>query len=60
MRLNCSTSFFNTQHEFFALKLCMPSSGNNNTDSATRSQCVQSLVTYGITDKAAYLSKATE
>ena len=59
MRLNCSTSFL-IYSMSSVLKLCMPSSGNNNTDSATRSQCIQSLVTYGITDKAAYLSKATE
>ena len=44
----------------FALKLHIPSSGDDNTDSVPRSQHVQSLVTHGITDKAAYLSKATK
>ena len=34
--------------------------GDDNTDSATWSQHVQSLVTHGITDKAAYLSKVTK
>ena len=34
--------------------------GDDNTDSATRSQHVQSLVTHGITDEAAYLSEATK
>ena len=43
----------------FALKLRIPPSGDDNTESATRSQRVQSLVTHGITDKAAYLSEAT-
>ena len=44
----------------FALKLRIPPSGDDNTDSATRSQRVQSLVTHGIIDKATYLSKATK
>ena len=61
MQLNCGiTSLFLIYSTSFALKLCIPSSGDNNTDSATRSQRVQSLATHGITDKAAYLSKATE
>ena len=42
----------------FALKLHIPSSGDDNIDRATRSQHVYSLVTHGIADKAAYLSKA--
>ena len=32
----------------------------NSTDSATRSQRVQSLVTHGIADKATYLSEVTK
>ena len=44
----------------FALKFCVPSSWDGNTDSATRSRHVQSLVTHGITDKVAYLSEATK
>ena len=44
----------------FALKLRIPSSGDDNTDCATRPQHVQSLITHGITDKAAYLSEATK
>ena len=43
----------------FALKLHIPSNGDNNIDSATRPQCVQSLITHTITDKAAYLNEAT-
>ena len=59
MQLNCSIAslFLNTS---FALKSRISSSGDNNTESATRSQCVQSLATHGITDKAAYLSEATK
>ena len=34
----------------FALKLCIPPSGDDNTDSDTKSQHIQSLVTHGITD----------
>ena len=44
----------------FALKLCIPSSGDDNIDSATRPQCIQSLVIHAITDKAAYLSEETK
>ena len=44
----------------FALKLHIPPTGDDNTDSATRSQHVQSLVTHGIADKATYLSEATK
>ena len=48
----------------FALKLRIPPSGDDNTDSAsdsaTRPQRVQSLVTHGIADKATYLSEATK
>ena len=58
MQLNCSiASLFLIYSTSFALKLRIPSSGDNNTDSATRSQRIQSLVTHGITDKAAYLTK---
>ena len=61
MQLNCSiTSLFLIYSTNFAIKLCIPSNGDNNTDSATRSQCIQSLITYGITDKVDYLSEATE
>ena len=68
MQLNCSiTSLFLSQKFMpcnnstgFALKLHILLSGVNNTDSATRSQHVQSLVTRGITDKATYLSEATK
>ena len=61
MQLNCNiASLFLIYSTSFALKLHIPSSGDNNTDSATRSQHVQSLVTHGITDGAAYLSEATE
>ena len=49
-RCNNSTSF--------ALKLHIPPSRDDNTDSATRSQRVQSLVTHGIADKTTYLSEA--
>ena len=52
---------FNIQHEFYTQIMHIPSSsGDHNIDSATRSQCVESLVINGITNKAAYLSKATE
>ena len=34
--------------------------GDNNIDSTTRQQRVQSVITHGITDKAAYPSKATK
>ena len=44
----------------FALKLHISPSGDDNTDSATRSQRIQSLVTHSITNKAAYLSEATK
>ena len=44
----------------FALKLRIPSSGYDNSDSAKRSQCSQSLFTQDITDKTAYLSKVTK
>ena len=61
MQLNCSiASLFLIYSMSFALNLCIPPSGEDNTDSATRSQCIQSLVTHGITGKAAYLSEATE
>ena len=50
---------FNVQNKF-SLKLRIPSSRDNNTDSTTRSQHVQSLVTHDIADKTTYLSKATE
>ena len=33
---------------------------DSNTDCTTRPPCIQSLVTRGITGKAAYLSKATK
>ena len=56
MQLNCNiASIFLIYCTSFALKLRIPSSEDSNTDSATRSQRVQSLVTH-----AAYLSKATE
>ena len=42
----------------FAFKLHIPPSEDDNTDSATRLQRVQSLIRHGITDKAAYLSEA--
>ena len=58
-KLHYSFFTFNIQHEF-CTQLHILSSGDNNTDSATRSWSVQSLVTHGITDKAAYLSEATE
>ena len=36
-------------------------SGDDNVDSAIRLQCIQNLITHdGITNKAAYLSKATK
>ena len=55
MQLNCSiASLFLIYSMSFALKLHIPSSGYNNTDSTTRSQRIQSLVTHGIRDKAAY------
>ena len=58
MQLNCSiASLFLIHSTRLALKLHIPSSGDNNTDSATRSQCLHSLITNGITDKEAYLSK---
>ena len=61
MQLNCNTaSSFLIYSTSFALKWCIPSSGDNNIDSATRLQRVQSIITHGITDKAAYLSEATE
>ena len=44
----------------FALKLRILSSEDNNTDRVERSQHVYSLDIHGITDKAAYLSEATE
>ena len=44
----------------FAIKLHILSSGDNNTDNATRSQHIQRLITHGITDKAGYLSEATK
>ena len=43
----------------FALKLCILSSGDDNTDSGTRPQCIQNLVTHAMTDKVAYLSEVT-
>ena len=63
MQLSCSIASLFLSQSFmwcnnstnFALKLCIPSSGDDNTDSATRSQCIQSLVAHGITDKAAQL-----
>ena len=65
MQLNCSIASFNrlrdaTNSTSFALKLRIPPSGDDNTDSATRSKRVQSLVTHGIADKATYLSEATK
>ena len=61
MQLNFSVaSLFLINSTGFELKLCILSSGDNNTDSTTRSQCIKSLVTHGITDKAAYLSKVIE
>ena len=68
MQLNCTIaslflfqSFMRCNNSMsFALKLCVPSSRDGNTDSATRPQHVQSLITHGITDKAAYLSEATK
>ena len=61
MQLNCSiASLFLMYSMSFALKLCIPSSDDDNTDSATKSQHIQSLVTHNITNKAAYLSEATE
>ena len=44
----------------FALKLRILSREDDNTDSTIRSQHVYSLDAHGITDKAAYLSEATE
>ena len=68
MQLNCSIAPLLLSQLFvpcnnsttFTLKLHILLSGDNNIDSATRSQCVQSLVTHGITDKATYLSEATK
>ena len=65
MQLNCSIASLNRLRDAitaraFALKLHIPPSGDDNTDSATRSQRVQSLVTHGIADKATYLSEATK
>ena len=61
MQLNCSiASLFLIYSMSFALKSRISSSGDNNTDSTTRSQYVQNLATHGITDKAAYLSEATK
>ena len=55
MQLKCSiASLLLIYSTSFALELHIPSSGDNNTDSTTRSQRVQSLVTHGIRDKAAY------
>ena len=54
MQLNYSiASLFLKYSMSFALKWHILFSGDNNTDSATRSQRIQSLVTHGITDKAA-------
>ena len=63
MQLNYNIASFFLSQSFmwcnnsksFALKLHIPPSGDDNTDSTTRSQHIQSLVTHGITDKAAYL-----
>ena len=68
MQLNCSIAPLFLSQLFvpcnnsttFALKLHTLPSGDDNTDSATRSQHVQSLVIHGITDKAIYLSEATK
>ena len=61
MQLNCSVaSLFLIHSTSFALKRSIPFSGDNNTDSATRPQRVQSLIAHGITDKAGYLSEAIE
>ena len=43
----------------FALNY-MCHSGDDNINSASRPKHIQRLVTHGITDKAAYLNKATE
>ena len=40
--------------------ITIPSSEDDNTDSVTRSQRVQTPITHGITDKVAYLSEATD
>ena len=65
MELNCTIAFlfqllmwdnnsssFVLNYEYYSL--------DNNTDCATRPPRIQSLVTHGITGKAAYLSKATK
>ena len=58
MQLNCSIAPLFLSQSFmpcnnstrFALKLHILPSGDDNTDSATRLQDIQSLVTHGITD----------
>ena len=64
MQLNCSIASLNRLRDAITAGTlnsnCVyrPCSGDDNTDSATRSQRVQTLVTHGIADKATYLSEA--
>ena len=68
MQLNCSIASLNRLRDAITaralhsncIELRIPPSGDENTDSATRSQRVQSFVTHGIADKAIYLSEATK
>ena len=66
MQLNCSIASLNRLRDAITARAlhsnCVyrPCSGDDNTDSATRPQRVQSLVIHGIADKATYLSEATK
>ena len=69
MQLNCSIASLNRLRDAITARAlhsnCVyrPVGDDNttdNTDSATRSQRVQSLVTRGVADKATYLSEATK
>ena len=66
MKLSCTIALFLSQSCMwcnnsmnFALKLCIPSSRDDNTDCATRPQHVQSLVIHGIIDNAHSVWKQT-
>ena len=65
MQLNCSIASLSRLRDAIKARALHSNcvyrpSGDDNTDSATRPQRVQSLVTRDITDKATYLNEATK
>ena len=68
MQLNCSIASLNRLRDAITARALHSNcvycpvgvTGDDNTDSATRSQRIQSLVTHGIADKATYLNEATK